>query len=462
MISLKAKLSFSYVMVAIIAVCILSVIANVFLERLFQDYIKQNQENKNKQVAALIKQQYQGDDRWKQGTIQEIGINALEQGMIIRVTDERGRVIWDATVHNNGLCQQMINHMAENMASRYPNFRGGYRVNNYPVHYQFREVGRVEIGYYGPYYFNDTDLAFITTLNRILIGVAVITLLFALGAGMMMARNLSSPIARVIAAADKIAKGDLGDRIRESSDIREINQLTGAINELAASLQNQEMLRKRLTADVAHELRTPLATVQSHLEAMIDGIWPADQARLKSCHEEIERIARMVKDLRRLAKYEGEELELHESSFDLGALVRGIALNFEPEFKAKGVALELRTEAEPIRADRDKLSQVAVNLIANALKYTNPGGKVTVETGRTDADLMLKVSDTGIGIALEDLPYIFERFYRADKSRNRLSGGSGIGLAIVKAIVDAHRGRISVESELGSGTAFTVFFPERV
>jgi signal transduction histidine kinase len=460
-ISLRWKLSLSYVLVAISVVCLVSLAANFLLERQFRDYVKERQEERNRQTVALLARQYQAPGVWKETTVQAIGINALEQGMIVKVRDAGGEVIWDATRHNNGLCQQMLSHMARNMSSRYPNWNGGYTVARYSAKNQFQTVGSVEIGYYGPFFYTDTDLAFINTLNRILLGVTVCTLLVALVVGVAMARSVSAPISRVIETTGRIAEGRYEQRVEHRTDIKELHQLTGAINGLADSLQKQELLRKRLSADVAHELRTPLATVQSHLEAMIDGIWAADPSRLKSCHEEILRLSRMVQDLHKLSKYEGEDLKLERTRFDLGELARAIVLNFEHEFKNKSVALELRTGPipAPVLADRDKLSQVLVNLLANALKFTPAGGRVEMVIAPQQRGVQMVLRDTGIGIAAADLPNIFERFYRADPSRNRLSGGSGIGLAIVKAIVDAHQGTVTVESQPGRGSTFTVFIP---
>jgi two-component system, OmpR family, sensor histidine kinase BaeS len=221
-------------------------------------------------------------------------------------------------------------------------------------------------------------------------------------------------------------------------------------------------LRKRLTADVAHELRTPLATLQSHMEAMIDGIWEPDTERLESCHEEILRIGRMVGDLEKLARFESENLVLNREPFDMAELVKRIIINFESDFRNKRVKIDFHGTEQIVTLDKDKISQVVVNLVSNALKYTCEGGDVKVGIRDIGDMIRLTVQDTGIGISEEDLPCIFERFYRADKSRNRLGGGSGIGLAITKAIVEAHTGTIKVTSRLGEGTEFVLELPKNM
>lgn len=459
--SLRTKLSLSYVSVALISVLLISVLTNFLLEKHFKEYVIQNQERKNREIVSLISQQYKPDGGWDAHVIENIGINALEQGMIIRVVDSSGRAIWDATVHNNGLCQQMIAHMARNMSSRYPNWKGGYAENKYPVTYNLNEVGRVEIGYYGPYYFNDNDLAFINTLNGLLVSVGVFSLFLSLLIGALMARRLSTPISKVINTARLISRGYFGDRVAVQSNTKEISMLTETINNLAETLEKQEALRKHLTANVAHELRTPLATLQSHMEAMIDGIWEPDAERLKSCHEEIMRIKRMVGDLEKLAKYESENLILNKTSFDVSELIKHIIQNFEMDFINNGLDVKFYGEEEVIFADKDKISQVMVNLLSNALKYTPEGGRVEVKVKGAEDITEISVKDTGNGIPEEDLPYIFERFYRADKSRNRLTGGAGIGLTITKAIVEAHKGKIQVQSKVNEGTEFIVLLPKQ-
>lgn len=170
---LKTKLSLSYIFIALVCIFLISVFTNLFLEKNFKDYIIQNQKRKNNEIVSLIKEQYKQDGKWDTRVIENIGINALEQGMIIRVNDSNGKIIWDAMVHNNGMCQQMIAHMANNMSSRYPNWQGGYVENTYKIYFKSIQVGTVQIGYYGPYYFNDNDLEFINEINKLLLVVGI-------------------------------------------------------------------------------------------------------------------------------------------------------------------------------------------------------------------------------------------------------------------------------------------------
>lgn len=458
--SLRTKLSLSYILIIVVSILLINVLTNVFVDKHFKEYVKSNQEQKNKQLISTLAAQYKGNGQWNLDVIDTIGVSALENGIIIKVTDLSGKKLWDATEHNNGMCQRIIEHMASN-SSQIWHSGGSYTEVPYAINYESTRVGTVEIGTYGPYTLTDQDLAFINTLNTVMLGVGLFSLILALFLGTLMAKRLSSPISRVITAAQLISKGYYSERISEKSTTREIGQLTATINNLAESLEKQELLRKRLTSDVAHELRTPIATLQSHMEAMIDGIWDADTERLKSCHEEIVRISKMVGDLEKLTKYEGENLNLNLEQFDIAELTKRLIQNFEPEYMNKGIEILFHGFKEEVSADKDKISQVIVNLLSNALKYTPQGGKVQVGIKGTDDLTQLVVKDNGQGIPQEDLPYIFERFYRADKSRNRQTGGSGIGLTITKAIIEAHGGRIEVKSSIETGTEFIVILPKK-
>jgi signal transduction histidine kinase len=270
----------------------------------------------------------------------------------------------------------------------------------------------------------------------------------------------------------------------ESED--EIGELARTFNTMAESLARAEELRRQMVVDIAHELRTPLSIIQGNLEGMLDGVLPLDPEQVASVHEETLLLSRLVADLRLLSLAEAGQLKLERSETNLGALIRSVVDRLRPQAQAKGVALETELPASlPILSiDADRISQVIGNLVSNALRYTPAGGAVSVQCSVnsdqltvnskqwsvsseqiaddkliTDHWLLITVTDTGSGIAPEDLPHVFDRFYRADRSRNRATGGSGIGLAIVKQLVEAHGGRVWAESELGKGSRFSFTLP---
>jgi signal transduction histidine kinase len=461
-------MALSYVLVALLSILLVSAFANGALEDQFRRYVRDSEQKRNLQLAEVIAGQRLPDGTWDEAGLTVIGMNALDQGMIVRVVDPSGRTIWDAAEHNNGLCRQMIVHMAANMESRYPNWKGAYTEQSYAVRSGAAQVGTAWIGYYGPFFLNDEDLAFINALNRLLLWAALATLAPAVGIGLLMARGIGAPLARVVAATQRIAGGSLDVRLPSVTRIKEIDRIASAVNELSSSLRAQETLRKRLTADMAHELRTPLSTLQSHIEAMIDGVWKPDTDRLGALHGEILRINRMVADMENLARYESGSLVLEKKDADLSALISRIVENHRPQFHSKGVELAFNradtggpVPAAPVMAkiDVDRISQVVINLLANALKFTPAGGSVEARVTAGSGSAEIAVSDTGCGIPAADLPLVFERLYRADSSRSRSTGGSGIGLAIAKAIVEAHGGRIWVESTPGRGSRFMVELP---
>jgi signal transduction histidine kinase len=320
----------------------------------------------------------------------------------------------------------------------------------------------LKIGYYGPYFYSDNDLLFLNTLNRLLLLGTAVTAVISIIIGTYTAKRLSGPISRVIRKTEQISQRNYDGRIIETANTREIIELTESINTLAEKLGKQETLRKRLTADVAHELRTPIANLQGHLEAMIDGVWAADTEHLKSCHEETVRLTKIVTDLESLARYENEKLQLELEDVNISQCLSGTLKSFENEINRKGISLVIDLPDERAVVDKDKIVQVFYNLISNAIKYTPSGGTILLSVSGNEEQVRILVQDTGIGISEEDLPHIFERFYRADTSRTRETGGAGIGLAIVKSIVKAHNGSVKVNSESGKGSEFFICLPRKV
>lgn len=455
------KLSISYGFIALLLVASVSLISNLFLRSQFEQYMIRQQNTKNQEIVSQISQQMiqNPSGKSRQQALETVGVSALERGVIVKIYDLSGNVLWNAMVHNGGFCQQMLKNMAAEMQSRSPNFKGQYEEKSYPLYSGVKKIGTAYIGYYGPFYYTSNDAEFINTLNQVLLAVGICSLIFAALLGFYMASRISNPIAHAISAAENIAKGNYQDKIPVDSSTKELNRLTASINQLSNELQNQEALRKRLTTDIAHELRTPLTALQGNMEALIDGIWEPEKGRFESCLEEILRLSRLVSDLERLAELEDQNSSLHLSSTDLKELAKKAVNSFQAELLKKEIAVTVTGPSITIQADSDKISRIFINLLTNAVKYTPNGGSVRIVLLRQDENAIIRVEDTGTGIAEEDLPFIFERFYRTDRSRSSRTGGAGIGLTIVKAIVEMHHGKISVQSEVGKGTEFEVALP---
>lgn len=306
---------------------------------------------------------------------------------------------------------------------------------------------------------NDNDFKFLNSLNVILAVVGIISIVFAAIAGIILAGKISVPVKAATRAAKDIAQGNYNNRINTDICTMELSELGNAVNHMAESLDNQEMLRRRLTSDVAHELRTPVANVSSNIEAIIEGALEPTNERLSSCYNELERITGIITELEKLRQIEGENMILHIGHVDIYELAKEVKLIFENEMSKKNIRCDIIGEHIDVCVDKDKMSQVLNNLISNAVKYTDNYGNIQITVIQENENVVITVKDNGCGIDDNDIQYIFERFYRTDKSRNRSTGGAGIGLTITRAIVQLHGGTIHVESKKGVGSLFKVTIP---
>ena len=260
--------------------------------------------------------------------------------------------------------------------------------------------------------------------------------------------------------AKYISKGEYDKKIEINTDILEINDLINSINNLSQSIKEQENIRKRLTGDISHELKTPLTNIQSHLEAMIDGIWEPTEERLLSVKEEAERLSSLVSDMQKLNKYDESSIKIKKDKVNISDIICFVIFQFSNLAKSKNIKIEYEKKNINLYCDKDKITQALVNILSNAIRYSNEGSTIFIEEGLKDDKVIISIEDQGIGISEEDLKYVFERFYRADKSRTRATGGTGIGLTIVKSIVSSHGGEVKLESKLGKGSKFTIILPK--
>ncbi len=438
----------------------MSLAANVGLNKQFENYVIQRQEKQTAEIIDLVEMKYEEENTWNTGYLEIIGMNALQNGMIIVIKDSEKGNIWSAYEHNNGLCQAMIMNMRANMYSYSDKWNGEYQEKSYPILQSDKQIGTLTTGYVGPYYFNDEELIFIKALNSLFLIAGICSLLIAFALGIFMSLRLSNPLNKIAKKALSLSEGRYKERLVDVSHTKEIEILIETINELSDALEHKDNLRKQLTQDVAHELRTPLTSVQGHMEAMLDGIWAMDNERLNSCYEEIIRIKKLIGSIENLSGVENENVLLHKEDFDLSRLIVRLLNNYENEFLTKNIKVNYLEKPVTIHADPDKMSQIFNNLLSNAIKYSSENGEITIKAEKEENKIIVRVKDTGIGIKEEDLPHIFERFYRGDKSRNRQTGGIGVGLTITRAIIEAHDGTIDVNSTYGQGSEFIIRLPQ--
>jgi len=306
---------------------------------------------------------------------------------------------------------------------------------------------------------------FRTAVREALTWAALAALLAAGWVSWLLSRQVTTPVKEMQQASQQIAAGSFQERVNIPGDplqADELSQLALSFNRMAERLEQTEARRRMLIADITHELRTPLTAIKGSLEGLLDEVLPAQPASYQRIYHEAERLSRLVDDLQELSRIEAEDYTLHLQSVPVNQLLKTVRERLQLQFEDKGVILRVDMEADlpPALVDEKRTDQIFLNVVGNALQYTPRGGWVEIRAEKADHQLQFTVEDSGIGIAAEHLPHIFTRFYRVDKSRARVSGGSGIGLTISRHLLEAQGGRIRAESEgLGQGSRFIFTLP---
>jgi two-component system sensor histidine kinase BaeS len=297
-----------------------------------------------------------------------------------------------------------------------------------------------------------------TSLARAVIGAAGLAAVLAVLVALVVSRRISRPVTRLIESARARGRGDRQARVGTVAGApAELRELAATFDQMADNLDAQERLRQDLVADVAHELRTPVAVLQANTEALLDGIVPHTPEQTAALHNEVLRLGRLVEDLQTLAAAEAAALHLSMQPCDLALIAAAAADDWEASFTAAQVSFERRLDPAPVEADPGRLHQVITNLLSNALKFTPPGGRVQMTLTQVGGQARLEVSDTGPGITAKDQPHVFERLWRGARAAH--TAGSGIGLAVAAELADAHHGSIELSSQPGNGTRFTLVLP---
>jgi signal transduction histidine kinase len=307
--------------------------------------------------------------------------------------------------------------------------------------------------------FNPAENMFLQRTNEALIYAVLGAMVVAMLIGLLLARTLIRPLQALTLAAQNIARGELEQEVKVTSK-DEIGQLALAFNKMSREVARANKLRRQMTTDIAHDLRTPLMVIAGYMESMRDGVLQPSTKRLSLIYTEIERLQNLVSDLRMLSQADAGELPLHPQLISPKSILERAAAPFShrAEMQNITISIEANKDLPRICVDDSRMMQIFSNLLSNALRYTPEGGEIRLSAHSSDGKVILTVEDSGAGIPEEELPYIFDRFYRVDKSRSD-AGETGLGLAIVKALVEAHSASIQVESKLGEYTAFHISVP---
>jgi len=457
--SLNFKVIVPSIVIIIIVTLLTVVISKFYFDKKFGDYIMIKNQNTVQNILMELSEQY-SDNEWNYKNIEKITYNSLDKGIIVALYDKEDKEIMNIEKNSKDKCNRIMNFIKSSMEGKYGSTTSQFEPVYYPLIKSGEKIGEVRVKFYGPIFYMQNELVFLDIVNKIILGIGVLLILASTIMGFIISRSITRPINKLMTKAKYISKGDYDKKIEINTDILEINDLINSINNLSQSIKEQENIRKRLTGDISHELKTPLTNIQSHLEAMIDGIWEPTEERLLSVKEEAERLSSLVSDMQKLNKYDESSIKLKKDNVNISDIICFVIFQFSNLAKSKNIKIEYEKKNINLYCDKDKITQALVNILSNAIRYSNEGSTIFIEEKLKDNKVIISIEDQGIGISEEDLKYVFERFYRADKSRTRATGGTGIGLTIVKSIVSSHGGEVKLESKLGEGSKFTIILPK--
>lgn len=450
--SIRRRLSFLLVMCSIVAILLITLFVNITVNDKFNKYMIDIQNKRYERIVGHFEEIYKRDGRWSGNSGSELMHEAYMGNYCLTLRDNNKKVIW-------GMDPEDIRYKSH-FNSMIVKETGVYTSKTFEIKREGNIVGYIDIGQYSSVLLTEEDVNFKAAINKSIFASSIVTLIIIISISLYFSKQFSVPIKEISNMSVNLSRGKFDFRSKTKSNIEELENLRISINILAEKLNHQEMLRKRLVSDISHEIRTPLNVLQNNLEAMIDGVFPVNEERLVSLNEEVIRFGRLLSNLDILKEFEGESIGLDLQTIALDELIESIYSDFSVAAESKGI--NLKYEIKPrenynIIGDKDKLKQVFINLISNAVKFTEGNEEILIKLYNDKENAVVEIKDNGIGINKEDLQFIFERLYRGDKSRNKIEG-NGIGLTIVKSILKLHSATIDVESEEGNGTTFRINF----
>ncbi|MCT4597906.1 MAG: ATP-binding protein [Vallitalea sp.] len=453
MISLGKRIRKNYIVISLIAIIIIIVLSNIGIKYYFTNYISAQNKIDDEEILTYINNGIEGDGIFDNRELSYLKQQSHFKDVEIIILDNEKDVVF---VSSRGM--GMGKGMGMGSMNHNP-FKEDYIYSENELIHENELLGYILIGHYKNIITSKADNDFLFAINILYIVSFCITVFVATLLSVLLEKRITKPIIEIKNSTRNISRGNYKLVENINADTVELDELATSIKELARQLDEQEQLRKRLSNDISHELRSPLAVLRGQIEAIIDGVLEPTGERLAKIYDEIIRMTKLINDLNELAVVESQELKLCKVNVNLKELLTSVIEGFLPLMNSKNIVIEKKLDDNIYyMGDRDRLKQIFVNLLNNAYKYTNEGGKIEVVLYKSIEGITISFVDTGIGIKEEDYPYIFQRFYRSDDSRSRKTGGAGIGLSIVKELVKAHNGLITVESEVGIGSNFTIIF----
>lgn len=450
----KKSLTISYFILSVCIVVVTYASLNLIMKNSFKDYVINKQLSQNNQILEKIEESYKNNNLISKEEIEHIGMSALDSGIILKVEDN-DTLIWSAIDHNNGLCKEMLELRATEMEKYHRKEKSTYEEQTYQIEINGDKLIDITMGYYGPYYYTSEDIKFLNNINMITAIVSVIAFILSVIIGSIFSKKISLSLQKITNAAKDLFNNNYEKKIFDNTQIVEFRELIEQFNKLSEKLSDEKQLRDRLSNDIAHELRTPLAIIQGYIEALIDGVYKVDEKTLNNLNNEIKRFSHLIEKLEREDKYDNLELE----SVDLKSLIQKHIDNSIKTLADKKITVKFESKTVKAVVDAEKIDSLVLNLLSNAIKYSDLKKEVIIKLSSQKNFINISFSNYGMPIPESEKEKIFERFYRIDNSRTRQTGGHGIGLSIVKSVVIAHGGTIDLELD-GNKTTFSVKLPK--
>ncbi len=443
-IKISTKILLLIVIPVLFTVYIFVTISDLYVERVYRAYSQSQLDTKIDIVKNYAEEEFKKEPLEKR-SLEILAKYSIQNGFAVMIVDEQGNRLWDQSEHEGDIDTLSISESKYNMRKKYPNLKSDYIRKTFKLENE-------KSGKKGTLFINTYDILYtkeeIELLNRfkstlLYIGFGVASA--SIFIGIFISKNISKTISLAVENVEKISKGNYETYFKKTNT-KELNVLGNSINTLGDILISEREFRRKYASDISHEIRTPLALLQSHLEAMMDGLWDPTKERLQLLSNEVIRMGKLIHELEYIEEMENHPIELSE--INIKNLIEGVLSNFGNLLKDKNMSCSLKMNDIIIVGNEDKLKQVFINLTSNAIKYAGENSTINIYAKKYKHEVCIHFEDNGKGIEKEHVQHVFERFYKADEGRNR-EDGQGVGLAIVKAIVEAHKGNIELNIDNG-------------